>query len=701
MVEKSHAGEGPSRIYDGPSEAPLHVSSHQNHEVTMPQGTVLDTSPHTAESTECTGEAPSNGNITKGLGVEPTILSHSNTPNPDPIVIMGLHDIHNSIDESVLCHNIENGLPYDGLWSYEQINKVMHSTGSAYDPAWYPRPFVSHLAPESTVKIYEATINAKNINSKGARRVIPSGLNIDHWATLSTGHSDDQTVLDGVRYGFPLQYKGGPIYREGPPVPNHHSARYHGDAIDKYIATEIRHGTLVGPFKEPPFTPWAHVSPLMTRPKSDSADRRIIVDLSYPDGGVNRYINKHQVGDEFVSHMLPTVHQALDVVRDKGIENTLLASVDISRAYRNFRTCPTDWPLLNIYHNGEYFIDTAMPFGSRLSSYYMTKIAEFIARALQTRGVEALIYLDDILIIGKDEQSTKEAYGLTLSMLRQLGLPIATHKLIPPTRKLVWLGVCIDLDDNSISIPHKKLEEIRTLIVETADMEVIPYKRLQSLIGAINHLSKTTPPARLFMARMLQALRDAAGGPVKVGESMLADINWFKIYLRDFNGRAIIPDNIPAMIIEADACLSGLGGHNGHEYYTIPVTEKMADSYSISRLECLNCLLAARTFIRHEHTGKTVLIRCDNESTVFTYQNGKARDLVMQACARGMWIISATLQVNIIVVHIPGVDLCVADALSREFINTSSSKKAERFVNEMNLSRVLARYSDLDYSDFL
>ena len=622
--------------------------------------------------------------------------------HPTHCATAGNNDITCNMDTEAICHEITHGL-LDNLTditpSGKNIIKNVHD--DQLKTSWYPRPFISHLAPESTVRIYEATVQQKTVNWKGARYPIKSSLNTTAWLHECTGHPDDELVLNGVMYGFPLQYSGGPLYRQAPPVQNHHSARQHSKEIDKYIQTEMLHGTLIGPFRDPPFTPWAHISPLMTRPKSDTKERRIIVDLSYPDGGINAHIGRNQVDGQYVYHNLPTVHQALDVVREVGMQNAFLASIDISRAYRNFTTCPSDWPLLNIHHNGSYFIDTAMPFGSRMSSFFMTSVANFIERALKKRGITAITYLDDMLIIGKDKQNTEDAYEHTLLLLSQLGLPVAARKLIPPTRKLVWLGVTIDLDQNSISIPNKKLEEIRSTILDVADKQTIQYRHLQSVIGAINHIAKATPPARLFMSRMLEALREAAGGPVKIDDNMLADINWFKKYLRVFNGRAIIHDKTPAMIIEADACLSGLGAHDGSRFYTLPVTENMAKRYSISRLECLNCLLAARTFISAEYGGKTVVIKCDNEATVYTYQNGKARDTVMLACARAMWFISATFNVNIIVVHIPGVDMYVADALSRVYAETSAVVNAQRIIADMKLSPAHPKYSDLDYSNFL
>ena len=566
---------------------------------------------------------------------------------------------------------------------------------------WFPRPFIHHKAPSHITGAYETVIAAKCPNKHGAHYPLQSQLNVEAWQKYKTGHVMDNMVLDGVRYGFPLQYGGGPIYDGAVGSKNHHSGRAFPNAVNAYISKELQLGALVGPFLEPPFTPWCKVSPIMTRPKGDSGSRRVIVDLSYPEGGINKYIQKNVIDGETVEHRLPTVQQAVDIAQEFGVKGVFLASIDISRAYRNFRTCPSDWPLLVIKHDGKYYLDTAVPFGSRNSSYYMGSIALFICRALEKKGITGLMYLDDLLLFAKDKGSAQTGYTETLLLLNELGLPVASHKLSPPTRDIVWLGIRFDLDINTLAIPDAKLEEMRKIILRTENKATMTIRELQVLIGVINHISKAVPPARLFMSRLLKALRETDGKHVKVSSEVLADIRWFRSYLRQFNGKAIIPDKYPVKIIEADACLIGMGAHDGVNCYAIPISEKLRESHSISRLECLNCLLAARTLLGEQERGKTVLIRCDNEASVYTYMYGRAKDSVMSACARGMWMLCATLNINLIVEHIPGIRMQVADALSRLHNDAQSRIKAQTIIKEMSLSRIYPKPHNLDYSAFL
>ena len=144
-------------------------------------------------------------------------------------------------------------------------------------------------------------------------------------------------------------------------------------------------------------------------------------------------------------------------------------------------------------------LDMALPFGARSSSYSMQQAANFMTRALAKKGINSIMYLDDLFLAARDKVTTCAHYQAALDLITGLGLPIAQKKLQPPARELVWLGITLDLANNTISIPHQKLQEIRSSIPAATGRSAPQIKEVQSLIGSINHLGKAVPPARLFM----------------------------------------------------------------------------------------------------------------------------------------------------------------------------------------------------------
>lgn len=135
-----------------------------------------------------------------------------------------------------------------------------------------------------------------------------------------------------------------------------------------------------------------------------------------------------------------------------------------------------------------------MPFGSRISSLYMQRLANFISRALAAKGVIAVIYLDDALVICPRDSDPNDLFQIAISTVRQLGLPLAWHKVVAPATVIKFLGIVINLEDREISIPSEKIKKFGDLIEHVLSLKVITKKCLQSIIGHINFLSKAVPP---------------------------------------------------------------------------------------------------------------------------------------------------------------------------------------------------------------
>ena len=113
-------------------------------------------------------------------------------------------------------------------------------------------------------------------NYVGLQVPIKSKLNTDAWASYLADYWDWQLPLL-VKYGFPLDFKRNTMVCHG--TANHNSAIQYPDHVIHYLKEEVEHGAIVGPFTEPPIKN-LHVSPFMTRDKSSSDHRRVIIDLS-------------------------------------------------------------------------------------------------------------------------------------------------------------------------------------------------------------------------------------------------------------------------------------------------------------------------------------------------------------------------------------------------------------------------------------
>ena len=290
-------------------------------------------------------------------------------------------------------------------------------------------------APEA-VKIYDLVRAAGLPNWRGAIIPVQHNLKMDTWrahAHLLT----DTSLVPMLAYGFPAGYVASV-----PPTAvrqNHSSATAYAHHVVKYIQTELDHRALIGPFHSPPFTGWTRANPLMMRPKRDSQDRRVILDLSFPQGSsVNSAIPPDSLDSAQFKLRLPTRDMLADKILQLG-RGCMIYKIDLSRAYRQLRSDPLDWPLLGIQWEDNCYLDTAIPFGLRHGASACQRTLEaVVVIAAEVCGAWNLPYVDDTTGASLPHKADGHYQG-TLGVMASLGLEVAPTNVTPPA--LYWSGL--------------------------------------------------------------------------------------------------------------------------------------------------------------------------------------------------------------------------------------------------------------------
>ena len=100
--------------------------------------------------------------------------------------------------------------------------------------SYYNWPFPAMDMDPDTATIYDKVRAAGAPNYKGARIPLTSPLRPAAWREESTGYTQDSVLLNGIEFGFPIQYTGGPYY-EQTNINNHPSAEEYGSHVDEYF----------------------------------------------------------------------------------------------------------------------------------------------------------------------------------------------------------------------------------------------------------------------------------------------------------------------------------------------------------------------------------------------------------------------------------------------------------------------------------
>ena len=93
------------------------------------------------------------------------------------------------------------------------------------------------------------------------------------------------------------------------------------------------------------------------------------------------------------------------------------------------------------------------------------------------------------------------------------------------------------------------------------------------------------------MNRLLAALRGVRHNLIKVTPEIVADLEWFRKFIRVYNGKSVIPSQEVSKTIYVDSCLVSGGSTDGKHAYWYEYHNELVNM-PISQLECINLLNA-------------------------------------------------------------------------------------------------------------
>jgi hypothetical protein len=255
-------------------------------------------------------------------------------------------------------------------------------------------------------------------NFQFCRIPVKSGFNVDFLESALIDY-EDSSVCEYLAFGWPVNHQGVDIPTSCPR--NHSGARFHSKAIDKYIVKEASYGAVLGPFHHNPINTPLALSTLNSVPKKDSADRRVIVDLSFPDGhSINSGVDKDLYLGENVSLTYPRVDDLVAIVKDKG-EGCLLFKRDLRRAYRQIPIDPGDVHLFGYVWNNHIIVDRMLTMGLSSAAMICQRTTNAVAYCFRQQGYSVVNYLDDFAG-GESADGAETAYVALAVLLVSCGL---------------------------------------------------------------------------------------------------------------------------------------------------------------------------------------------------------------------------------------------------------------------------------------
>ena len=490
---------------------------------------------------------------------------------------------------------------------------------------------------------------------------------------------EDREILEWIKYGFSISREDS--YPD--PVPancNHKGATQFPQAITDYIRKEIALDSTIGPFRIPPFINRIGISPLSSREKKNSPERRVILDLSYPEGkSVNSGIDKRFYCGNEIDLKYPTIDTLARRVADIG-PNALMWKRDLKRFFRQLNLCPRDYSLIGYRWNNLLFFDTSIPMGLTSAAYCAQRISNCIVFIHNSIGYWSINYLDDF---GSAEypENAVSSYNAMGKILSSAGVQEATEKAVPPTTRMEFLGNTLDSEKMTIEVSPDRKEELLELLDDWKSRQYFTKKQLQSLIGKLSFVTNCVRPGRIFLSRLIYRLTDCATSGNKLDQEMVKDIQWWRDYLPDFDGVSILwlEDCLTTNAwLASDASLIGGGAVHKKQFFHVKFSPFiMNTTTNIAQRELYTILIAVKLWAK-ELSGKVVRFSTDSQVAMFAVNRGRTHDPFMLACLRELTRVLANHQILLKAVYLNTKLNTLPDALSRWYINSEARRIVRR-----------------------
>ena len=128
------------------------------------------------------------------------------------------------------------------------------------------------------------------------------------------------------------------------------------------------------------------------------------------------------------------------------------------------------------------------------------------------------------------------------------------------------------MGNRTLKIPTEKLHEIQDICKKFTSKTKVTKNQLQSLLDSLLYTPKCVKPARFFLNRMLQLLRDhTSKSVIQLSHNFHRDLNWFNTFLVQYNGVTFFDYKKPDHTIYLDTCLTGYAAVFANKIYALPI----------------------------------------------------------------------------------------------------------------------------------
>jgi hypothetical protein len=332
---------------------------------------------------------------------------------------------------------------------------------------------------------------------------------------------------------------------------NHDSSHLDTSFISNYIASEQAASwysegydpdaleAIIRPF---------HTSPLGLVPKPHSDSLHLVQDMSFPQNNplipsVNAGVNSDDFPTEW--GMFESTAQLILSLPD----GCLVATFDISAAYRLTPIRPSKQNALCISWNDKVYVDRAVMFRLTSSAGVFSSIADMLVAIYGEAGFKAIKkWVDNFFMIRFPHKSWMEQEFMELT--GAIGVPWSLKKTRPLASTQRYIGFLWNLDARTAALPEEKVWAARALLRKWLTKgSVFLAHDAASAHGKLVHISCIYKLIHPFLRSIAHFAQSFSSGRAKLTPptAVTADMSWVDFIV------SISPNEIPLAHPDVDS----------------------------------------------------------------------------------------------------------------------------------------------------
>ena len=206
-----------------------------------------------------------------------------------------------------------------------------------------------------------------------------------------------------------------------------------------------------------------------------------------------------------------------------------------------------------------------LPFGLSSACHVFTKLLRPLVCRWRSKGIRAIMYIDDGIVVSKIESECCEHRDTVVSDLERVSFFLNLNKCcLEPCQTGKWLGFIVNLSEGKFLVPAHKLDKFKASVTSILQYSRVPVRILASVVGQIISMSIALGPITRLRTRALyiplnsrSTWTDRCYLPAEACE----ELKFWQSNVQFLNGRPIWFSSGTMRIEYSDASSTGYDGY--------------------------------------------------------------------------------------------------------------------------------------------